>query len=108
MSISEGGIDGAGRRGSGRASFWGGTLAALLATAAGYAAYRAWGWLFWPDVFSQWIFALVPGAWQAQMVAWLGFDAKILGFYGAAICPGGRAPPEGRQWLCSRQSSGRP
>lgn len=61
--------------------FWLGTLAGLAATTLGYLAYRWLGWMFWPDMASQWVFAWVPGWIQAPMVAALGADAKVLGFY---------------------------
>lgn len=56
-----------------------------MATVAGYAAYQTTGWFFWPDLFAQWVFAVVPGPVQAEMIGTLGFDAKILGFYAAIL-----------------------
>lgn len=64
---------------------WSGALAALLATVVGYIAYETAGWFFWPDVFAQWVFTVVPGPVQAELIATLGFDAKILGFYSAIL-----------------------
>ena len=67
------------------AGLWSGAFAALLATVIGYIAYESAGWFFWPDAFAQWVFAVVPGPIQAELIATLGFDAKALGFYAAML-----------------------
>lgn len=66
-------------------AFWPGALAGLIVTALGYLAHRAGGWLFWPEVAAQWAFALVPGQIQADVIAALGTDAKVLGLYTAML-----------------------
>lgn len=67
------------------AGIWSGALAALIATVVGYTAYHTAGWFFWPDLFAQWVFAIVPGPVQAKLIGTLGFDAKVLGFYAAIL-----------------------
>lgn len=85
------------------AGLWSGALAALVATIAGYVGYETAGWFFWPDVFAQWVFAIVPGPIQAEMIGWLGFDAKIVGFYAAILTQIIAGGPLG---LMLRQASG--
>lgn len=61
--------------------FWYGTLAALVVTFIGYGTYRAFGWMFWPEIAAQWSFAIVHGEIQTVFINALGGDAKILGLY---------------------------
>ena len=85
------------------AGFWSGAFAALVATVVGYVAYQGAGWFFWPEVFAQWVFALVPGPIQAELIGWFGFDAKILGFYTAILVQIAAGGLIGLMW---RQASG--